>query len=417
TGGSVILAGVLLKLGTFGFLRYALWLFPKTAAAFLPAIGLIAVVGIIYGALVAMVQEVLKRLVAFSSVSHLGFVMLGIAAMTVTSVSGGVLQMVNHGISTGALFLLVGMLYERRHTRMLDDFGGLARVMPRCAAVFVLIALSSIGLPGLNGFVGEFMILVGTFESEGIYLQTVSTGTLAWAGIIAAELVAIGAIFLLAVALTRRTRLQIGRPTKVVTIAGALALATILVAPPIFGLRGGLLIQPLVGPTLSTEGFREIFALLAVIAGTGVIFAAVYMLLATQRVFFGPINHPENEKLTDLTFRESMVLGPLVIVAVLMGLFPKPFLDTINPTVESYTRTFRARAELPQLDAKSKAALRPTPPQIAPGQPTTPVQPVRPKRTGVQRRIRDGAIQRSPRLPWRRSIEQLRPRQRDGGRQ
>ncbi|HET6346591.1 MAG TPA: NADH-quinone oxidoreductase subunit M, partial [Myxococcota bacterium] len=157
TGGSVILAGVLLKLGTFGFLRYALWLYPRSGAMFLPTLGILAVIGIIYGALVAMVQSDLKRLVAYSSVSHLGFVMLGMVAMTVTGVSGSVLQMINHGISTGALFLLVGVIYERRHTRELDDFGGLAKVMPLYASIFVLISLSSIGLPGLNGFVGEFL--------------------------------------------------------------------------------------------------------------------------------------------------------------------------------------------------------------------------------------------------------------------
>ncbi|CBE69764.1 NADH-quinone oxidoreductase chain M (NADH dehydrogenase I, chain M) (NDH-1, chain M) [Candidatus Methylomirabilis oxygeniifera] len=164
TAGSVLLAGVLLKMGTYGFLRFALPLFPEAAIAFTPLISALAVIGILYGALVAMVQDDLKRLVAYSSVSHLGFVMLGIFAMNVQSVEGSILQMVNHGLSTGALFLLVGMIYERRHTRMIEEFGGLSRVLPRFALCFLVVTMSSIGLPGLNGFVGEFLILAGTFR-------------------------------------------------------------------------------------------------------------------------------------------------------------------------------------------------------------------------------------------------------------
>ena len=164
TAGSVLLAGVLLKMGTYGFLRFALPLFPAAAAAFSPLISVLAVVGILYGALVSLAQDDLKRLVAYSSVSHLGFVMLGIFAMNLQAVEGSILQMVNHGLSTGALFLLVGMIYERRHTRIIGEFGGLSRVMPRFALCFLVVAMSSIGLPGLNGFVGEFLILAGTFR-------------------------------------------------------------------------------------------------------------------------------------------------------------------------------------------------------------------------------------------------------------
>jgi len=164
TAGSVLLAGVLLKMGTYGFLRFALPLFPAAAAAFSPLISALAVIGILYGALVSMVQDDLKRLVAYSSVSHLGFVMLGIFAMNLQAVEGSILQMVNHGLSTGALFLLVGMIYERRHTRMIEEFGGLSRVLPRFALCFLVVTMSSIGLPGLNGFVGEFLILAGTFR-------------------------------------------------------------------------------------------------------------------------------------------------------------------------------------------------------------------------------------------------------------
>src|SRR5213076_381305 len=164
---SVILAGIMLKMGTFGFLRFALPLFP--GAAMDPrvrmAILILAVIGIIYGALVAMVQPDFKKLVAYSSVSHLGFVMLGIFALTVQSVQGALMVMINHGISTGALFFLVGMIYERRHTRLIDDYGGIARVMPMFATVLALVTFSSIGVPGTNGFIGEFLVLLGAFQT------------------------------------------------------------------------------------------------------------------------------------------------------------------------------------------------------------------------------------------------------------
>jgi NADH-quinone oxidoreductase subunit M len=163
TAGSVILAGVLLKMGTYGLLRFCLPLFPKASAALAPAISLLAIVGILYGALVALVQTDVKKLVAYSSVSHMGFIVLGIFAFNLQSIEGATYQMLNHGLSTGALFLLVGMLYDRRHTHLIQDFGGLAHVMPRCATLFMVMILSSIGLPGLNGFVGEFLILQGTF--------------------------------------------------------------------------------------------------------------------------------------------------------------------------------------------------------------------------------------------------------------
>jgi NADH-quinone oxidoreductase subunit M len=164
TAGSVILAGVLLKMGTYGLVRFAFPLFPHAAAMFAPYLATLAVIGIIYGALVAMVQPDLKKLVAYSSVSHLGFVVLGICAMNLQGMQGAVYQMLNHGVSTGALFLIVGMLSDRRHTRLIAEFGGLKSVLPRLTAIFLIITLSSIGLPGLNGFVGEFLILLGTFR-------------------------------------------------------------------------------------------------------------------------------------------------------------------------------------------------------------------------------------------------------------
>ena len=164
--GSIILAGVMLKMGTFGFIRYAMPLFPQAALQYAPAIAILGVIGIVYGSLMCMAQTDMKRLIAYSSVAHLGFVMLGLAALTPEAVSGAVLQMVNHGISTGALFLMVGFLYERTHTRDLAAYGGLAKVTPAMAATFLVVTLSSIGLPGTNGFVGEFLILIGTFTSR-----------------------------------------------------------------------------------------------------------------------------------------------------------------------------------------------------------------------------------------------------------
>ncbi len=164
TAGSVILAGVLLKMGTYGFLRFCLPLFPDASLSFGPLIFALAVVGILYGACVSTVQPDLKKLVAYSSVSHLGYVMLGLFTLTPQGLVGGVIQMVNHGLSTGALFLMVGMIYERRHTRLIADFGGLWKVMPAFSSLFLLVSLSSLGLPGLNGFVGEFLILLGVFQ-------------------------------------------------------------------------------------------------------------------------------------------------------------------------------------------------------------------------------------------------------------
>ncbi|MXV76785.1 NADH-quinone oxidoreductase subunit M [Candidatus Poribacteria bacterium] len=181
TVGSVILAGVLLKMGTYGIIRFCLPLFPEAAKLHTPWIVTLAVIGIIYGALVAMVQPDLKKLVAYSSVSHLGFVVLGLFSQNHDAIQGSVLQMVNHGLSTGALFLLVGMIYERRHSRMIVDFGGLAKRMPIFAAIFLIVTLSSIGLPGLNGFVGEFMILLGSFVGGAFskwYVVFATTGVI-----------------------------------------------------------------------------------------------------------------------------------------------------------------------------------------------------------------------------------------------
>ena len=178
TAGSVILAGVLLKMGTYGLVRFAFPLFPDAALYFAPYLGIAAVIGIIYGALVAMVQPDLKKLVAYSSVSHLGFVALGIAAMNVQGVQGAVYQMLAHGVSTGALFLIVGMLSDRRHTRLIAEFGGLKKVLPKLTSAFLLITLASIGLPGLNGFVGELLILLGAFRWNPRLAAFAATGVL-----------------------------------------------------------------------------------------------------------------------------------------------------------------------------------------------------------------------------------------------
>jgi NADH-quinone oxidoreductase subunit M len=178
TAGSVILAGVLLKMGTYGLVRFAFPLFPVAATYFAPYLAGLAVVGIIYGALVAMVQPDMKKLVAYSSVSHLGFVVLGIAAMNTQGVQGAVYQMLSHGISTGGLFLIVGMLSDRRHTRLIADFGGLKNVMPRLVAAFLIVTLASIGLPGLNGFVGEFLILLGAFSWDPRFAAFAASGVI-----------------------------------------------------------------------------------------------------------------------------------------------------------------------------------------------------------------------------------------------
>ena len=178
TAGSVLLAGVLLKMGTYGLIRFSLPLFPNVSHLLAPIISLLAIVGIIYGALVAMVQPDMKKLVAYSSVSHLGFIVLGIFSFTAEGIEGAVYQMLSHGVSTGALFLLVGMIYERRHTRMISEFGGIANRMPVYAAAFLFVTLSSIGLPGLNGFVGEFLVLLGTFGVSPVHAGFAATGVI-----------------------------------------------------------------------------------------------------------------------------------------------------------------------------------------------------------------------------------------------
>jgi NADH-quinone oxidoreductase subunit M len=185
TAGSVILAGVLLKMGTYGLLRFCLPLFPNASVSVAPYISILAIIGIIYGALVAMVQPDLKKLVAYSSVSHMGLVLLGIFVFTTQGLQGSIVQMLNHGLSTGALFLLVGMIYDRRHTRMISDFGGIAHVSPVFASAFLVVTLSSIGLPGLNGFVGEVLVLIGSFARNKVY------GSLAALGMV------LGAVYML----------------------------------------------------------------------------------------------------------------------------------------------------------------------------------------------------------------------------
>ena len=252
TAGSVILAGILLKMGTYGFLRFAFPFFPTVAQhpVIQTAIIVLSLIGIIYGGLVAMVQPDFKRLIAYSSVAHLGFVMLGIWALTLQSVQGALLVMINHGISTGALFFLVGMLYERRHSRLINAYGGIARVVPLFAAILTVVSLSSIGLPGTNGFTGEFLVLLGAFQTH---------------------------------------------------------------------------------PAAAT------------VATAGVIVAAAYLLWALQRVIYNPLDKKENEKLFDLTPRELAVLLPLLACIVWLGVYPKPFLDRMEPSAQRFITTVKAR--------------------------------------------------------------------------
>jgi NADH-quinone oxidoreductase subunit M len=252
TAGSVILAGVLLKMGTFGFFRYALPLFPEAALQFRTGIAALALIGILYGALMSLVQTDMKRLVAYSSVSHLGFVMLGLVALSAEGLTGSVYQMLNHGVSTGALFLLVGMLYERRHTRLISEYGGIAKQIPLIATAFIIVTLSSIGLPGTNGFVGEFLILSGTWLSR-------------------------------------------------------------LRSAPVFATLGAL----------------------------GVILGAVYMLVLVERVFFGAMRNPANRALRDMSVREAFVLVPMLLLIVVMGLLPGPFLAPAKPAVDRLVARFQ----------------------------------------------------------------------------
>ena len=241
TAGSVILAAVLLKMGTYGFIRFSLPILPEATLVFVPWVVGLSIVGIIYGALVAMAQSDWKRLVAYSSVSHMGLVTLGIFALTPVGITGSILQQINHGISTGALFLIVGIVYERRHTREISEYGGLSKVMPAFAVVFAVMMLSSIGLPTLNGFIGEVLILQGIF--------VVNTW---WAAA----------------------------------------------------------------------------------AASGIVLGAAYMLWLYQRTMFGTVDNPKNENLLDLNLREWATFTPLLILAVWIGLYPKPFLDRLETSVD-----------------------------------------------------------------------------------
>ncbi len=240
TGGSVILAGVLLKMGTYGFLRFGLYLFPAAAVWAKPVLLTLAVIGIIYGAIAATMQTDLKRLVAYSSVAHLGFIVLGIFAITSQSLTGSVMQMVNHGISTGALFLLVGMIYERRHTREIAELRGIQSVAPIFSAAFMIVMLSSIGVPGLNGFAGEFLILIGSFQSARWW---------------------------------------------------------------------------------------------TIVAATGVILAALYLLWAYQRVFHGEPDEA-NSTFAEMTLREGALIMVFIGLIGFTGVYPKPMLERIEPSVD-----------------------------------------------------------------------------------
>jgi NADH-quinone oxidoreductase subunit M len=246
TAGSVLLAGVLLKMGTYGLLRFNVGLFPEEARQNAPWIAVLAIIGIVYGALVAMVQPNLKKLVAYSSVSHLGFVVLGIFSFTQAGQVGAVFVMLAHGVSTGALFMLVGIIYERRHTFEIDQFGGLATPMPVYATLFLIITLSSIGLPLLNGFVGEFLVLSGAFQAHGIW---------------------------------------------------------------------------------------------GVLAATGVIWSACYMLWMYQRVFFGKVKTDINRSLPDLSMRERVALWPLAIAALIMGVAPLLWINAVDPAIRNVLGT------------------------------------------------------------------------------
>jgi NADH-quinone oxidoreductase subunit M len=270
TAGSVILAGVLLKMGTFGFFRYAMPLFPEAALQFRPLLAVLATVGIVYGALMCFVQTDMKRLVAYSSVSHMGFVVLGLAAFSAESLTGSVYQMLNHGVSTGALFLLVGMLYERRHTRLISEYGGLAKQVPLIATAFVIVTLSSVGLPGTNGFVGEFLILSGTFLSRLPNATTFS--------VLAALGVVFGAVYMLVLVervFFGKIQKEENRHLPDLSVREGFVLAPIIVAIVVMGLLPGPFLAP-AKPAVDrlVQRFQQAEARLAVPTSVGTVVTA-----------------------------------------------------------------------------------------------------------------------------------------------
>lgn len=288
TAGSVILAAVMLKLGTYGLIRYAFPMFPDALKTFAPYIAVLAVIGIIYGAIVALIQEDIKKLVAYSSVSHLGFCMLGLVAMNPQGIAGSMYVMLAHGIATGGLFLCVGMLYERRHTRLISEYGGISKVMPVFAVMFLVIVFASAGLPGLNGFVGEFLSLMGTAKSHFLYFG--------------------------------HEPLVYLRPENVTDAFATYEFTASQSALPVEGQAG-----------------PEITALIfAAFASSGVILGAAYLLWMWKRVMFGPVENEKNLHLPRLSAREITVLVPIVLMAIFMGVYPKFFLSRMDPSITQF---------------------------------------------------------------------------------
>ena len=285
TAGSVVLAGVMLKMGTYGMVRYAFPMFPDALKVVAPYIAVLCVIGIVYGAIVAMVQDDVKKVVAYSSVSHLGFCVLGLVAMTPAALAGGIFIMLAHGIATGGLFLCVGILYERRHTKAINAFGGIAKVMPKFSMLFMVIVFASVGLPGLNGFVGEFLVLLGTSKSNFLFF---------------------------------------GKP--------------LIFGRPEGAARGWALNSPEVFPAADSAQFGpELTALIfTIVAALGVIFAAGYLLWMWRRVMFGPLDKEENKVLQDINAREMTYLVPIVLMAVFMGVAPQFFLSRMEPSVDQF---------------------------------------------------------------------------------
>lgn len=383
TSTTVLLSGVMAKVGAFAFFRYALGLFPHTAVAFLPLLGALAVLGILYGALVAWVQKDAKQVIAFSSLSHMGFIMLGLLAMTEISVSGGFVQMLSHAISTGALFLLIGILDERRHSRAFEDLGGLAQTMPVYASIFVLMVLSSMGLPGLAGFVGEFLILVGAFCSQGLATSW-STAEMAQLGIGAIwflALLAVGIFF----ANVLRHNDQLTRFSKAF-LFGLMGLGiVVLVAPQMGDLPGGLLLQPLLAFREDALPFHEVYPLLAIVATLGLVLSAVYLLYCVQRILFGP--QRQSEASWDLSARECLMFLPLIALSLAIGLHPQPFLDLVTPSATYYTEQFRERAGIPTQGSDEPAPV---------STPNASLRRVRPKRVLRPHRHMQAVVPQAP---------------------
>lgn len=344
-----LLSAILLKVGAYGFLRHALWLFPRTAAVWLPLLGVLAAITILWGALMAAGAQDVKELLAYSSMSHLGFVLLGIASMTRLSILGGTLEMVSHGAVTCALFLMVGYLEERLKTTQLNEMGGLARALPNLACFLTLFAMASVGLPGLSGFIGEFLVLLGSYQAPTLAVSlpthTVMMGlvnTVAVLGAIA---------FLLVVwRLTRTVGKNNEKPFAIwdqgVWLVLVAAFYTLFAAPPLPGFAGGLLSRWVQSEFRGVDSaFVYTARASSLVALLGVVFSAMYTLRFVSGVLYGPAR-AHARGLGDLSAKELCSLLPFALGVLWIGLYPATLSDKLSPGLEAYVREFRVQAHM-----------------------------------------------------------------------